>query len=89
MIQFLKAIKITHTTQSRNSPNKNVQDLQCGIGTRIDIQINGTEQSSKINPHMYSPLVFVKGAKGTQGVGGSTAFSTNGGRGVRLGGSVG
>lgn len=56
-IQFLKAITITHTKQSRNSPNKNVLYLQCGIDIRTDVQIYGIEESSKINPHIYSSFL--------------------------------
>lgn len=77
MIQFLKAVKIIHTKQSRNSPNKNVEDLQYGIGTRQTYK--SMEQISKRNPHTYSRLIFHKGAKRTQGGGGSTVFSPNGG----------
>ena len=34
---------------------------QLGIGTKADIQINGTENSSKINPHTCSQLIYDKG----------------------------
>ena len=36
------------------------------LAKKINIQINETEQSPKINPHKYSQIIFDKGTKSTQ-----------------------
>ena len=43
---------------------------------KSDIQINGTEQGPKINPHAYSQLIFGKGDKNRHGE--KTLFSAIG-----------
>ena len=40
--------------------------IQYGSGAKIEIQINGTGQQVKINPHTYGQLICDKGGKNTQ-----------------------
>ena len=40
--------------------------MQCGIGEKIDKQINSSEKSPEIDPHKHSQLIFDKEAKAIQ-----------------------
>ena len=37
--------------------------IQCGIGIRMGKQIDRTEESPEVNPHIYGQLLFDKGAE--------------------------
>ena len=50
-------------SQTSDNITKLQQSKQCGIGTKTNVWINGTEQSPEINPHIYSQLIFNKGGK--------------------------